>query len=88
MTVKTYLQATLLNLVLLLVGAILSPIVVKSLHTVRVVHAQESKATTPSQNPTTTQQGCDDAHFDCVSPGITTGTAGFGIVLANKIGCD
>ena len=98
MTLKTYMQATLINISLVLVGAMLSPMIVNSVHAFRGVHAQESKTTPPPQSspstpanattPQSVQAACDDAHFECVSPSISTGAAVFGIVLANKIGCD
>jgi hypothetical protein len=51
---------------------------------VRVVYAQDTKATPAKPAPAT----CDEAHFECVSPGLTTGSAAFNQVLAHQLAAD
>ncbi len=93
---KIYLKVTFINMILIGVGALLAPMALRSWSIVHVVHAQNP---TTSSQPSQPQVGknesqqkaippCDETRFECVSPAITTGAAGFGIVLANKIGCD
>jgi hypothetical protein len=63
---------------------------VRSIDLLEVVHAQNDKA--PPKVPAKVEEpkptGCDESHYECVSPGISTGTAAFGTVLANRIASD
>jgi len=59
------------------------------------VHAQDDKTVKanakvepPKSEAAKTPPGCDEAHFECVSPGISTGTAAFGTILAGRIASD
>jgi|ERR1035438_6964868 hypothetical protein len=91
MDIKIYFKVTLINLVLLGIGTLLEPIVVKSSYIFRTVPAQDAKTPNAPEKKAEAPKpasDCDDVHFECVSPGITTGTAGFGIVLAHRIASD
>jgi hypothetical protein len=95
MDAKTYLKVTSVNLAFLLVGALIGPPVVSTSHYLfdAVIHAQSKE--NPDKPPAKVEasksspaSSCDDAHFECLAPSISTGTAAFGIVLANKIASD
>jgi hypothetical protein len=63
------------------------------------VHAQ-GKESIPTHDAATTKvdrapatpapqsAACDDAKFECVTPGISSGTAAFGTLLSNRIAAD
>jgi len=90
MDAKTYLKVSGVNLIFLAAGLLIGPTVVRSISMLRVVHAQND---TPSQRaPAKIEQAkppkCDEARYECVSPEMTSGAAGFGTVLANRIASD
>jgi hypothetical protein len=53
------------------------------------VHAQtHDGAVTKVERNAPAPAQCDESHFECVAVGITSGSAAFGTLLANKIGTD
>ena len=89
MDAKTYCKITAINLCFLLAGALVGSVVVKSLDSLCIVHAQpadKAPKSAPKTEPAKTS--CDAGHFECVSPSISTTTAAFGTLLVNRIASD
>ena len=96
MDAKTYLKISAINLTFLLAGVLIGAMFMSG---VIAVHAQ-GKESIPTHDTVTTRvdrapttpapqsAACDDAKFECVSPGISSGTAAFGTLLANRIAAD
>jgi hypothetical protein len=53
-------------------------------------HAQDDKPGKPPAkvDPGAKPPACDESHFECISPGITSGTAAFNQLLAHQIAGD
>jgi hypothetical protein len=91
MDAKTYLKVSAMNLVFLGAGLLIGPTIVRSINLLRVVHAQDDgKAPKPPAKlePAKPVPLCDDTKFECVSPSMTTGAAGFNQLLAHQIATD
>lgn len=95
MDAKTYLRISLINLTFLLVGVLIGSTVAISVLTTATVHAQEEKGKAPSvpakidgPKEPATPPSCDESKFECVAPGLSTGKAAFGIILAGRIASD
>jgi hypothetical protein len=95
MDTKTYLKVTAVNLSFLLAGVLIGPPVVSTGHYLfdTVIHAQAKE--NPDKPPAKVEASksppapsCDEAHFECMAPSISTGTAAFGVVLADRIASD
>jgi len=92
MDAKLYIKVSVLNFAFLLVGIVVGAMIVLTLFVTGTVHAQaDGKAVTPPTKIDSSPKqitGCDDAHFECVSPGISSGTAAFSTLLAHKFASD
>jgi|ERR1035437_340215 hypothetical protein len=95
MDAKTYFRVSAINLSFLLAGVLIGPPVVSTGRYVfdTVIHAQAKE--NPDKPPAKVEASksppvpsCDEAHFECIAPGISTGAAAFGTVLANRIASD
>ncbi len=96
MDVKTYLKISIINLIFLLVGVLIGIACMTGLSS---VDAQaQVKETLPTRDGATTKverapaspqtTACDESSFECVSAGISSGSAAFGILLANRMASD
>jgi hypothetical protein len=95
MDAKMYFKVSGINLVFLLAGVLIGPPIVSTSRLIfaTAVHAQSkeipdkasAKAEIPKPPPA---PSCDEAHFECVAPNISTDSAAFGTVLAHRIASD
>jgi hypothetical protein len=84
---KTYLKISGVNFAFLVAGALIGPLVVNSASV--IVHAQDSgKAATKAEAKEAPRAAADDPNFEYVTPSISTSTAAFNTVLANRVACD
>ncbi|MGD1090723.1 MAG: hypothetical protein ABSB35_01895 [Bryobacteraceae bacterium] len=92
MDAKTYLKISTINLVFLLIGLSIGVGLMSS--GLVSVHAQtQTKENTPTRDGAATKverasSTCDEAHFECVTPTMTVGVAGFNQVLAHQVATD
>jgi hypothetical protein len=95
MEAKTYLRVSAANLAFLFTGILIGAPAARAARYVfdTIVHAQTkedtgsiaAKAEAPKPPPV---PSCDTESFECITPGLTTGAAAFGVVLANRIASD
>jgi hypothetical protein len=85
MDAKTYLKVSIINLAFLLVGVMIGATVVSFLFFTGTAHAQSPAAKMDAKaNP----PQCDESRFECVSPTMTSGPAGFYQLLSHQVAAD
>jgi hypothetical protein len=88
MDLKTYTKVSVVNLVFLFSGILISPAIVKSVDMLRVVHAQDEKsapkppAKVEAPKPAAVPAECENA--TCVTPGVGMPSAAIGTLLVHE----
>ncbi len=92
MDTRAYLKVSAINLSFLMVGILIGPPIVNAGRSIfgGVAHAQakDTPAAKIDLAKSAAQESCDESHFECVTVGISSGSAAFGTILANRMASD